>query len=105
MSALICLVRPLSQFCASVQDPGNWLKHLELLLWGYPDLKDKLNEKGGLNEERKKIVESSASSGSPEYILLGRGSEPIGKTRPLEMYYKPRPTDIQRATVTCLSHS
>lgn len=75
-----------------------------MLLWGYPDLKDKLGEKGGLIEERKKIVESSASSGSPEYVLLGRESEPTGRTRPLEMYYKPRPTDVQRATVTCLSH-
>lgn len=51
------------------------------------------------------MVESSASSGSPEYLLAGREGETMWKARPLEMYYRPRPTDVQKATVTCLYHS
>lgn len=51
------------------------------------------------------MVESSASSGSPEYLLAGREGETMWKARPLEMYYRPRPTDVQKATVTYFSHS
>jgi len=81
-----------------VQEPDNSLERLNLLLWGYNDLRVKLGGKGGLNEERKKMVESSASSGSPGYLLLGHEDEEKGRKRPLEMYYRPRPTDVQRAT-------
>lgn len=85
--------------CDSVQNSESWLKRLNSLLWGYEDLRKQLCE---LVQKRKKVVGSSASNGSPEYLIAEHEGEPVWKRRPLEMYYRPRPTEVHKEMVMCL---
>lgn len=87
-------------YSGSLQNTEYWFKRLNLLLWGYEDLREELSEMVG---KRKKMVGPSASSGSPEYLLAEHQVEPVWKGRPLEMYYRPRPTKVHRDAemVTC----
>lgn len=48
------------------------------------------------------MVGPSASTGSPEYLITEHEGEPVWKRRPLEMYYRPRPTEVHKEMVTCL---
>lgn len=88
----------------SVPNSDFWLKRLKSLLWGYPELVKMLGEEDGLVASRKQMIEASASSGTPEYILAGGKSGAVRKTRPLELYYIPRPMDGQGPTVMLLVH-
>lgn len=79
--------------CDSLQDSESWLERLKSLLWGCEGLKKQLRE---LVEERQKMVGPSASSGSPEYLLAKHEGDSVWKRRPVEVNYRPSPTEVHK---------